>query len=384
MGPTSLTNYSVSFQLHNCTTLSLSLSLTMATPLQLSLLLLTSIFISPTTIVTAIDSSPSYSFPLLAPILANLGFQQLSSAAAASLSTPTPATIFAPTDSSLLTCPSCSLPLLLQEHIISGLYTLPHLRSLPFGTKIETLAPRHCITITDDKISREVFVGGMEITMPDLYNDGYVVVHGIQGFVAHLSPLSCHIERMNSLSFPSPPPSTAVFSVMPQMLQDAMLRLRISGFSVLALALRVKYSELSALTAMTVFALDDSSIFTGGHSYVSDLRLHIVPNRRLMGADLESLAAATVLPTMEKGEKLVVTTASGGGPLAPMRINYAKITSFDLIYNLNIAVHAVSMPFTHVNQTDGVDSNRIRDCKQDDLGSKVAAKSGICQIDTHR
>ncbi|GMP88552.1 hypothetical protein CsSME_00040501 [Camellia sinensis var. sinensis] len=353
----------------------------MATPLQLSLLLLTSIFFSPTTIVTAIDSPPSYSFPLLSPILSNLGFQQLSSAAA-SLSTPTPATIFAPTDASLLICPSCSLPLLLQEHTISGLYTLPHLRNLPFGTKIETLAPRHCITITDDEISRKVFVGAMEITMPDLYNDGYVVVHGIQGFVAHLSPLSCNIERMSSLSFPSPPPSTAVFSDMPQMLQDAMLRLRISGFSVLALSLRVKYSELSAFTAMTVFALDDSSIFAGGHSYVSDLRLHIVPDRRLMGADLESLAAATVLPTMEKGEKLVVTTASGGGPLAPMRINYAKITSFDLIYNLNIAVHGVSMPFTHVNQTDGVDSNRIRDCKQDDLGSKVAAKSGICQIDT--
>ncbi|CAL5396883.1 unnamed protein product [Camellia sinensis] len=98
--------------------------------------------------------------------------------------------------------------------------------------------------------------------------------------------------------------------------------------------------------------------------------------------DGQSLAAASVLPAMEKVEKLVVTTASGGGSLAPLRINYVKITSFDLIYNPNIAVHGASMPFTHVNQTDGEDSKRIRGCERDDLGSKVAAKSGICQIDT--
>ncbi|CAL5400138.1 unnamed protein product [Camellia sinensis] len=98
--------------------------------------------------------------------------------------------------------------------------------------------------------------------------------------------------------------------------------------------------------------------------------------------DGQSLAAASVLPAMEKVEKLVVTTASGGGSLTPMRINYAKITSFDLIYNPNIAVHGVLMPFTHVNQTDGEDSKWIRGCERDDLGSEVAAKSGICQIDT--
>ncbi|KAI7984613.1 putative histone H2A variant 3 [Camellia lanceoleosa] len=32
--------------------------------------------------------------------------------------------------------------------------------------------------------------------------------------------------------------------------------------------------------------------------------------------------------------------------------------------------------------TDGVNSKRIRGCERDDLGLEVAAKSGICQIDT--
>ncbi|KAL6994097.1 hypothetical protein U1Q18_012202 [Sarracenia purpurea var. burkii] len=72
------------------------------------------------------------------------------------------------------------------------------------------------------------------------------------------------------------------------MLEDVMLRLRISGFSVLALALRVKHSELSDLRAMTVFALDDASIFDVGHSFVSDLnRKDFYSNfiRRLLKVD---------------------------------------------------------------------------------------------------
>ncbi|THG03519.1 hypothetical protein TEA_013729 [Camellia sinensis var. sinensis] len=322
----------------------------MATPLQLSLLLLTSIFFSPTTIVT-IDKSVELARDPWA-----IGSENITkniyegSPRHPPLSPPPPPPPF----SHPPTLPSSSA---LPAPSLSSSKNTP---SLPQGIR-----RRH-----GDHHARPL--------------QRWICRRSRHPRLRR-SPLSAFLQhRANefSLFFPSPPPSTAVFSDMPQMLQDAMLRLRISGFSVLALSLRVKYSELSAFTAMTVFALDDSSIFAGGHSYVSDLRLHIVPDRRLMGADLESLAAATVLPTMEKGEKLVVTTASGGGPLAPMRINYAKITSFDLIYNLNIAVHRVSMPFTHVNQTDGVDSNRIRDCKQDDLGSKVAAKSGICQIDT--
>ncbi|GMP98990.1 hypothetical protein CsSME_00046650 [Camellia sinensis var. sinensis] len=367
----------------------------MATPLQLlQLFILTSSFISTTT-VTAIDNassssiSPSSPFPpsssspaLLGPILAKLGFLQLADAAAENHSTTAaaelrgPATIFAPADSSLLTCPSCSVPLLLQEHSIAGLYPLHHLRKLAFGTKIETLASSRCITITSDENSSNVFVGGMEITDPDLYNDDRVVIHRLRGFVSHLSPISCNIERMSSLSFPPPPPM-AGFYIMRLMLKDAMLRLRISGFSVLALALRVKYSELLDLRALTLFALDDESIFAKGNSYVSDLGLHIVPNRRLMAADLESFPAATVLPTMEWGRSLVVTTAGGGGPFAPMRINYEKVKSFDFVYNLKIAVHVLSSPFRSVNQTAAVELAQINRCEMDgvDLGN-----AGFCEM----
>lgn len=52
------------------------------------------------------------------------------------------------------------------------------------GTKIETLSPGRCITLTSDSVNRKtsttasakVFIGGVEITQPDLFNNGMVVI----------------------------------------------------------------------------------------------------------------------------------------------------------------------------------------------------------------
>ncbi|CAK9137858.1 unnamed protein product [Ilex paraguariensis] len=245
-----------------------------------------------------------------------------------------------------------------KEHSVSGLYPLNFLLSLPFGTKIETLAPNRCLTITSttatSSTANKVFINGAEISHPDLFNNGHILIHGLQGLVSHLSPLSCNVERMTSLSFPQQP-TTPAFSIMRIMLKDAMLRLRISGYTVVSLALRDKYNELVNLRVMTVFALDDASIFTGGHSYVSNFQFHIVPNKLLRASDLVDLPAETVLPTAESGENLVVTTAGGGGPLAPMRINYVKIKNLDLVYNNRIVVHGLSTPFPHVHHQTGKD-----------------------------
>ncbi|XP_047306389.1 fasciclin-like arabinogalactan protein 21 [Impatiens glandulifera] len=290
---------------------------------------------------------------LFGPILADLGFHGFA-AAAASISNSNvwrgPITVFAVTDPSLFTCASCSVSLLLHEHTVPGLYSFHYLSSLTFGTKIETLAPGRCLTITSTNNSSRIFIGGVEITHPDLFNNGLVAIHGLQGYVSHLSPFSCSVERMTSLSFFSPPPQVETF-VMRQMLRDAMLRLRISGYTVLAIALRVKYAELVDFSSFTVFALDDLSVFTSGQSFVSDFRFHVVPNRLLLAEDLEQLPAGTVLTTMHSGHNLVVTTGGGGGPLIPMRINYVKVEMPNLLYNLKIAIHGISVPLQNVNQT---------------------------------
>lgn len=318
----------------------------------------------------------------ISAILSSLGFQDLSAAAtAANLSAATPTTIFAPTDSSLLTCPSCSAALLLQEHSVAGLYPIHFLRRLAFGTKIESLAANRCLTVTasayaaaDSASARRVFINGVEIAKPDFFNNGLVIVHAIQGYVSHLSPHSCAVESMTTLAFlPQPPPSAAALSSMRLMLKDAMRGLRVSGYSIVALAMRVKYSDLLDLKSMTLFAINDVSVFVdgghgggGGQTYVDDMGFHIVPNSLLTAADLMRLPIGAALPTMERGRHLVVTSAGAGGPLAPMRINFVKLEKFDLVVNKRIAVHGLSVPFHDVNFPVSQQLSSL------DLGSVVA------------
>ncbi|XP_075500232.1 putative fasciclin-like arabinogalactan protein 20 [Primulina tabacum] len=299
----------------------------------------------------------AYPKSLLATVLSTLGYEELAAATAdANFSSVTPTTVFAPTYSSLITCPSCSIPLILQEHSLRGLYSLHFLRELAFGTKIGTFAPNRCLTVTSSATSLEpssvgkIFINGVEITKPDLFNNGLLIIHGLQGFISHLSPFSCSIERMTSLSFPQQPPPASAFFMMRQMLKDSMTRLRVSGYSIVALGMRVTYPDLSVLESLTLFAIDDVSIFSGGggHSYVSKLRFHVVPNRILTAADLFALPKGTALPTMESGQNLVVTNSGSGSPLAPLRINYVKMKQFDLVHNSRIAIHGMSTPFRHV------------------------------------
>lgn len=156
---------------------------------------------------------------------------------------------------------------------------------------------------------------------------------------------------MTSLSFPSLPPPVAEFLLMRLMLKEGMMRLRANGYSLLALAMRIKYPDLSDLKFSTVFAIADESIFAGdsGPAYLCNIMFHVVPNSILTGTDLMSLPKGTVLPTMESEKKLVVTTAGDGGPLVPMRINFVKIEKFDVVHNKRIVVHVVSQPFRHLN-----------------------------------
>ncbi|KAJ7945371.1 fasciclin-like arabinogalactan protein 21 [Quillaja saponaria] len=312
---------------------------------------------------------------LLPPILSHLGFHELAMAAP-SLSDSTtittsawngPSTLFAPSDSSLRSCYSCSLPNLLREHIVPGLFTIEYLRKLAFGTKIETLSPGRCITVTSDTFNgnnnsttnEKVFIGGLEITQPDLFNNGLVVIHGLRGFISPLSPFSCDVERMTSLSFPYHPdhrsaqhfqhPSTVHPAIMRLMHRDAILRLRNNGFSILSLAMKVKYAELVTLNNMTVFAVDDVSIFSGSQTYISNVRFHIVPNQYLTMADLERLPVGTALPSLERGQSLMITTAGGGPTAAPLRINYVRIKVPDVMRNVKIVVHSVYLPFPHIH-----------------------------------
>ncbi|XVF61683.1 hypothetical protein PTKIN_Ptkin08bG0150500 [Pterospermum kingtungense] len=312
---------------------------------------------------------------LLAPLLSHLGFNELATAAPSLATDSTivnpwsgPYTIFAPSDASVRTCISCSTLSILREHMVPGLLTTDYLRKLTFGTKIETLSPGRCITVTSTVNSHKnftvhkIFIGGVEITHPDLFNNGLIIVHGLQGYISPLSPFSCDVERMTSLSFPfhdhSLPnqqlPQPQNVSLMRFMLRDAMLQLKNNGFAVLSIAMRIKYPELVPFSNVTIFALDDMSIFSGSYSYVNNVRFHIVPEQYLTIADLERLPVGTTLATLDRGQSLVVTTSGGGIVKNQMRINYVRIKAADVIKNLNVIVHSIYFPFPRLNPTAAV------------------------------
>ncbi|KAE8722353.1 L-ascorbate oxidase-like [Hibiscus syriacus] len=334
---------------------------------------------------------------LLAPILSHLGFNELATAAPSLFSDSAtaatwsgPYTIFAPSDSSVRSCISCSTPSLLREHMVPGLFTNDYLRKLTFGTKIETLSPGRCLIVTSTANNQKnftvhkIFISGAEITQPDLFNNGLLIIHGLRGYISHLSPFSCDVEQMTSISFPfghhdrSIPNSQfkpqQTVALMRFMLRDAMLRLRNNGFSVLSLAMKIKYPDLIPLVNVTIFALDDVSIFSGSYSYIHSVRFHIVPNQFLTVADLERLPVGTTLPTLDRGQSLVVTTA-GGAIQNQLRINYVGIKVADMIRNLNVIVHSIYLPFPHLHSVTAVTDGTLGG----DQRSPVAGTGGDCE-----
>ncbi|XP_020699137.1 fasciclin-like arabinogalactan protein 21 [Dendrobium catenatum] len=321
-----------------------------------------------------------YRTDLLAPILSNLGFHELAMAVPA-LYSPVlsswygPITLFAPSDDSIRSCPSFSAPRLLREHLVPGLFSSVYLSKLTFGAKLETSSPGRCLSITStsavsksnnsvgsndldrDSSGINIFVDGIEITQPDLFNDGQIVIHGIQGCVAPLSTASCGQESFPSDFSPeidaaNDGPNPRSTAIMRLMLRDAILRLHEGGYNILALAMRVKYPELAGLNNMTVFALNDHSIFAGGHAYLTDVRFHVVPNRVLMRSDLMSLRQGTMLPTLVHGQHLVLTQTGAGLSSGSLRINYVPIKELDVVCNAKIVVHSLYLPLPHLYLAD--------------------------------
>nr|CAD1837360.1 unnamed protein product [Ananas comosus var. bracteatus] len=335
---------------------------------------------------------------LLAPILSNLGFQEL--AMAVPPSPPRPLHLVrSPHPLRPLRRLPPLLPLLLplrllRDHLVPGLFPLPSLSALPFASKLATASPGRCLTVTSTAPHRrsgdnssssaasalKIFIDGVEIARPELFNDGRFVIHGLQGFVAPLSPFSCVQEPRGESNPASADPiragsgAAAAVAVVRLMLRDAIVRLREGGYSVLALAMRVKNAELSALSNMTVFALDDRAIFAGGHAYVTEVRFHVVPDRLLTHADLLRLPPGTLLPTLVRGQHLVVTHASAASPGSPsgparsdLRINYVPIKVPDAVINSRVAIHGVLAPFPHLH---------LADLAAAEEGSREAAASG--------
>ncbi|KAF0895751.1 hypothetical protein E2562_014360 [Oryza meyeriana var. granulata] len=262
----------------------------------------------------------------LARVLASLGYNEMASAAPLLAGSellvrwPGAITVFAAPDVFLhASCPMCSRRHVLLKHIALGYFPYAELTATPTA-KLPSASPGFCLNLASERgpfaiHHARLYVDGVEVSHPELYNDGRYIVHGLHGF---LPPLSHG-----------------------------------SGYGFVALAMRVKFAELEKLANMTVFALDDQTIFAGGgHDYVSVVRFHIVPGHRLTHADLLRLHPGTMLPTLAgEGQSLIVTqgAAGSGSGFNDVRINYIPIKEPDVVINSRIALHGVYVPFPRLH-----------------------------------
>ncbi|KAG8070713.1 hypothetical protein GUJ93_ZPchr0006g44969 [Zizania palustris] len=304
----------------------------------------------------------------LARVLTSLGYNEMASAAplladsAAIARWPGAITVFAAPDVFLhASCPMCSRRHILLEHIALGYFPYSELTAAPHA-KIPSASPGFCLNLVSELgpfaiHPARLYVDGVEVSQPELYNDGRYVVHGLHGFLPPLSHTSCfdgshnhhHHHHINTRSATTSAATAA--SVMRIMIREAIARLRDGGYGFVALAMRVKFVELERLANMTVFALDDQSIFAGGgHDYVSAVRFHIIPGRRLTHDDLLRLPPGTMLPTLaSEGQNLVVTQGASGSGSNDVRINYIPMKEPDVVINSRIAVHGVYVPLPHLH-----------------------------------
>ena len=240
------------------------------------------------------------------------------------LDSPT-ATIFAPSDHAFVY--SGQLPLLLvQYHILPIRLSPEAIKTLPFGTTIPTLLPNCSLNITTSHFDDKVSINDVMIDVKAVYDDGSVIIYGIDEF-------------FNS-SLPMPGPTTArntTLDVESFGLASDMLRSR--GYSIMAAFLDAQLAGPKDQTRFTIFAPVDVAIQEHGGNvsdYMLIFRQHIVP-RFLSWQDLIELDDGTMLPTFLEGFKINVTI-SGDVPV----FNGVPVVFLNMYQSHGLVVHGLN------------------------------------------
>ncbi|PAN05578.1 hypothetical protein PAHAL_1G160000 [Panicum hallii] len=355
-----------------------------------------------------VSSDDDLGLQQLAKVLASLGYNEMASAATLLADSPSLATwpgaitVFAAPDIFLqAACPGCSRRHLLLDHMALGYFPYAELTATP-TVKLPSASVGFCLDVAAEHGPFSVhharlYVDGVEISHPELYDDGRYVVHGLHGILPPLTHASCiegahhhqvhvhhHSRRHHHLSARSAAASAATAaSVVRIMIRDAISRLRDSGFGFVALAMRVKFAELEKLANLTVFALDDQAIFTGGgHGYVSAVRFHIVPGHRLTRAELLRLHPGAILPTLAGEDQKLVITRGAGSDTDEVRINYIPVKEPDAVINSRVAVHGIYVPFPRLHLVNLAASVAVASAIQMNGTCDVGGPFGDCASTT--
>ncbi|KAK7357682.1 hypothetical protein VNO80_16977 [Phaseolus coccineus] len=246
------------------------------------------------------------------------------------------ATVFAPSDSAFKKSGQPSLDLL-RFHLAPLPLTPSSLRLLTAGAKIPTMLSGQSLTVTTSSSDRLTSVNNIKLTQSPIYDDGSLLVYGIDKFFDpnFQLPISSDSDSNSNSSCSAKNHTASVFDSFNQAIQT----LETGGYSAVAAFLGMQLFGVAELSGITVFApTDDLVVNRIGDfgEYPSFFRRHVVPCR-LMWNDLVNFDDGTELPSFLEGFKINISRS--GGVLV---FNGVPVFFHDVFFNDRIVVHGVS------------------------------------------
>ncbi|CAK7326704.1 unnamed protein product [Dovyalis caffra] len=241
-------------------------------------------------------------------------------------------TIFSPSDTAFAQTGQPSLNLL-HFHFSSRFLSLNSLKSFPPGYKIPTFFSNHSLAITSHA-DRQVSVNGVKINGSALYDDGRLVIFGIDSFLDPDFRVSgSNIGSPSGILGCSAASGDGDYSFV-----EASRVLRSRGYSVMASFLDLQLAEFKDQTMLTILAPVDEIVkgFMGDFGeYRSIFLRHVVPCK-ISWRDLVNLDDELVLPTYLKGFEINVTTSG-----TSLMFNGVEVIIPEIFSNSWLAVHGL-------------------------------------------
>ncbi|KAL9317228.1 hypothetical protein ACSQ67_013745 [Phaseolus vulgaris] len=242
------------------------------------------------------------------------------------------ATVFAPSDSAFKKSGQPSLDLL-RFHLAPLPLTPSSLRLLTAGAKIPTMLSGQSLTVTTSSSDRLTSINNIKLTQSPIYDDGSLLVYGIDRFFDPNFQLPSSSDSNSSCSAKN---HTASVS---DSFNQAIQTLKTGGYSAVAAFLEMQLFGVPEFSGITVFAPADDLVLNriGDFSqYPSFFRRHVVPCR-LLWNDLVNFDDGSELSSFLEGFTINITRS--GGVLV---FNGVPVFFPDVFFNDRIVVHGVS------------------------------------------
>lgn len=249
------------------------------------------------------------------------------------------ATVFAPSDSAFKKSGQPSLDLL-RFHFVMLPLPPQSFRRLPSGAKLPTMLTGQSLTVTTSPSDQSTSLNNIKIIGSPIYDDGFLLVYGIDRF----------FDPSFQYNGPNPKPNsnsnlnsscTATNRTMnsSDSFDQVIGTLKSSGYSAMASFLGMQLSGDIDQNGITVFAPADEMVINrigDFEDYPSFFRRHVVPCKFLWN-DLVDFVDGSELPTFLEGFTINITRS--GGVLV---LNGVPVFFPDIFFNDRVVVHGVS------------------------------------------